>query len=52
MSTQDDKQRTRRERITRLRRRLENAIEPGELTFHNRLVVVIKGVLDLLEDEL
>lgn len=48
MSTQDDKQRTRRERIDRLRKRLNDA------AFRNDagLIAVIKGVLDLLEDEL
>lgn len=51
MSAQDDKQRTRRERIERLRKRLshdaEISIKPLPL-----LVAVLKGVLDLLEDEL
>lgn len=41
-----------RQKIGRLRTRLEKATEPGDLTPHNRLVVVLKGVLDLLADEL
>lgn len=48
MATQDDK--TFLTRIERLRGRLERATEPGDLTPHNRLVVVLKGVLDLLAD--
>lgn len=46
MSAQDDKRRTRRERIERLRKRLDNAAGSSPL-----LVAVLKGVLDLLEDE-
>ncbi len=52
MGIEQDKQRPKRERIERLRTRLERATEAGDLTPHNRLVVVLKGVLDLLEDEL
>lgn len=37
-------------RIKRLRDRLEKAVEPGDLTPHNRLAVVLKGVLDVLAD--
>lgn len=52
MPVVSDQDRTRAARIERLKRRLEKATEPGELTPHNRLVVVLKGVLDLLADEL
>lgn len=49
MGAQDDKGRSRQSRIDRLRRRLD---EMRSVREHAALVAVIKGVLDLLEDEL
>lgn len=52
MPVASDQARSRAARIERLRDRLDKATEPGDLTPHNRLVVVMKGILDLLADEL
>lgn len=51
MAQETDKQRDKRDRIERLRRRLEQTVQnlPGPA---RPLVAVIKGVLDLLDDEL
>lgn len=47
MAQDDDKQRTKRDRIERLRKRLE-AIKTSDPF----LVNIIKGILDILADEL
>lgn len=49
MAQETDKQRSKRDRIERLRRRLERILEQGG---RNDLVAVIRGILDLLDDEL
>lgn len=46
MSAEQDRARSKKERIVRLRLRLERVARPMDLA------AVLKGVLDLLEDEL
>lgn len=48
----DQERKTKQARIARLKDRLERCTEEGDLTPHNRLIVVLKGILDLLADEL
>lgn len=54
MSTQDDRERSKRERIERIRRRLTDVTRVDRATTANdiRLKDAIKGILDLLADEL
>lgn len=50
MGSQDDRQHTRRERIDRLRKRVEAVWVAGNTP--PELIGVLKGILDLLGDEL
>lgn len=52
MSVQDDRQRTRRERINRLRKRLDEITHQYPTGAPPRFAGILKGILDLLEDEL
>lgn len=49
MAQDDDKQRTKRDRIERLRQRVRKMSQDNP---SNPLVPILKGILDLLADEL
>lgn len=51
MAQDDDKQRTKRDRIERLRKRLDE-LKLVAGSDAARLIAILKGLLDLLDDEL